>query len=510
MGHKGHLPPLKPFLCSYAGKGKMQFDGQYFHVFVETCGNWAQPGQAHDVHETDFYATLDKNGKTLEGAEHFWKTSHSSMVQMTTGGNGKAFTLTVGDGSPWGINFYQYQHGKKVSNKIIFPDQTKLPYKDMYGNARSSTDAGLIGGIVHINGYLYTVISTVPVERHPIKDQAKNLLFVKWSPSGQIMKQKWITNTSANEMKPYVIESNGQIMLLYYEKGSESSLEGKAKVALLNTNGDFVQSPKQTNLPINWHMNFFTYPNGDIGYTYTKAYASKTTIVRLSNGKKATEFSNNTLTQPDNTQNGSSTMFGTQPENNNAGSSGTFGSSSVRGKLIAHFDLSQSTIDLSGNNSKIYLKGGLTRNTSGVYTGGSYAKGENLQISNNSYNTSNFSVEVEFKTFEYQDAPVFSLSRSCRILAYVLTSSGNITTKLNNGKTKVPTNYRYSLNTWNTARIDYSNGSSSFYLNGKFVKTVVGQLDINCAGSYFDLNTTDYGNGSSFKGYIRKIKVYSR
>ncbi|MEL6537553.1 MAG: hypothetical protein AAFQ98_19180 [Bacteroidota bacterium] len=284
MGHEG-TEGGKYFLCSYSFTGQLGYDGRFFHVFSETCGNFASPESGYDVHQGDAYFLLDEQGQVLPEASHLWTSSHSSLPTLATGDVGEGFTLTVGDGSPWGMNFYYYEHGKRRTQQVIFPDQDRLPYANMYGVARSSTDAGIHGGIVKIGEFLYTVIATLPVEQHPILEQSKDLLFIKFRPDGTVVDEHWLGRTTGlDESVPHLIRWGNQLLLSYILKTGQYEWDYRMRYALLTTEGRYSQEALSTELYLDWQSRFFRYPNGDIGLVTSRPYRNDVAITRFSGG----------------------------------------------------------------------------------------------------------------------------------------------------------------------------------------------------------------------------------
>ncbi|MBL4704832.1 MAG: hypothetical protein JKY54_09940, partial [Flavobacteriales bacterium] len=489
FGHEG-VKGGEFFLCTMSSGGHIAYDGTYFHAFVETCGNFTAKGSSKfDVHETDYYLTFDKNGTIRENGSHPWNVSHSSLVQLATGGTGEAFTLTVGDASPFGIVFNYYKDGVSKQPKIIFPDLSKLQYEDMYAASKTTTDAGQIGGLVQIGEYFYTVITTVPAERLPIHKQAKDLLFIKVDKNGNEIFRKWIKKTpNIDETMPHIIGYGNQIFLSYMLRTGEFEYDYKATIAVLNTNGNYVKEPQLSSYYLDYQCRLFNFTNGDVGLLSIKPYASSVEVIQLGQG---TLPSAKTLTEvpskykgttvkpmlPINKEQGSADINLTVPEDKNSQFNGSYQTkfAPIAGK--------------------------------GVYCDGVYSNTPGFSLYLDEMDHSNFSVETEFMVSAFQNAPVFSLSQSSRLLDYYLTDEGVINVRLKNNTKIIPSDTKYELNTWHTARVDVRGNQISVYLDGSLLivtnsKLVEGESIKSC-----DFSTTNFGSGASLKGYLKHFRV---
>ena len=282
FGHEGTLGG-QYFLCTYSSIGELAFDGKYFHTMVETCGNFTPKGSREfDIHETDYYLTFDTDGIIRENGRSVWNHSHSSLPHTITDGVGEGVTITVGDGSPFGVCFTRFTDGKKVSDRVIHPDQNNLPYTDMYAASKSSTDAGEIGGIVRIGNYLYTVISTVPEENLPILTQLKDLLFIKMDLNGNEVSRRWIKTPYQDESIPYIMEFNGNIFVAFMYQTGEFEYDYTATIALLDIEGNYLIYPRTTDYILNYQSRLSKFPNGDIGLISTQPYSTEAEFVRFS------------------------------------------------------------------------------------------------------------------------------------------------------------------------------------------------------------------------------------
>lgn len=493
LGHEG-VTGGKYFLCTMSGLGELAFDGTYFHVFAEICGNFSPKGSSEfDVHEGDYYLTLDKNGIVREDGRRAWMHSHSGLLQLTTDGTGQAFALSVGDAHPYGVTFNHFSNGKKVTDEVVFPDQTKLPYKDMYKASKSSTEAGIIGGLVQIGSYFYTVIATVPVEKHPTLKQPKDLLFLKFDKSGNVLKKQWIGKTpTLNETVPKIIRYGDQIFMASMLDIGDYQNDYKATVSMLNTEGEYVMEPKLTTHYLDYQSRLMSFPNGDVGLISIESYASDVEITRFGKGRLFSLINANEAQIEQLPTGGTSTVSLLLP--------------SIKEQGTADINLTKSKDD----NTKFkggYSIEGIPDPNKGLYINGEYSYTPTFSLYLDEMDYSNFTVETEFMVSEYQDAPVFSMSRSSRYLNYTLTKEGGINLELNNGDIIVKSDKKYQLNAWHKAKVELSGTKVSVYLDGELVLTKTIDLAGNKAIRSADFCTTSFNNGSVLKGYLRYFKV---
>lgn len=494
LGHEGTAGG-QYFLCTMSGNGELKYDGTYFHAFVETCGNFSSRGSsAFDIHEGDYYLTFDKQGTVRHNGRREWLHSHSGLLQMVTDRAGEAFTVSVGDAHPYGVSFNHFSDGEMKQDVVLFPDQSKLPYDDMYAASVSSTEAGIIGGLVQIGDYFYTIVATVPSEKHPTLNQAKDLLFLKFDRSGNILMQRWIEKTpNVNETVPHIIAYGDKIFLASMVQTGEYDYDYKATVAVLNTQGQYTVQPQKTNHYLDYQSRLVNFPNGDVGLVTTESYAKEFAIVRFGKGKMPSKAN-------------PSDAASMTPQ-------GTAGNSSVSTQMPTIEKFGTCDIDLTKAVDKnLQFDGSYTIQstpdaTNGIYVTGEYSYTPDFSLYLKKLDHSNFTVEAEFMVTEYRNAAVFSMSQSNRYVEYILTKEGRVSLKLMNGKTLASSDVKYNLNTWHKAKVVVDGTRVSFYLDGRLVLTetayIAGDKPIRTA----DFSTTSFGNAWVFKGYMRRFSV---
>jgi hypothetical protein len=494
FGHEGTTGGSK-FLCTMSSAGELAFDGTYFHAFVETCGNFSAKGStAFDVHEGDYYLTFDMNGDVRENGRSIWNHSHSNLLQLTTDETGEAYTLEVSDGGPWGINFDHFSNGKRIHSTTLYPDAAKLPYEDMYAVATNTTDAGEIGGMVQFGDLFFTVIATVPSEKHPIAEQPKDLLFISFDKSGNKVTEKWIRRTAdVDESVPFIRKYGDYILMVYMVKTGTWQHDYKATVGLLNVSGEYVSEPVLTKYILNWQSRLFDFPNGDIGLISADAQGHDIEIVRF-----GTERLPSRLDPADEKHMGTASAFSNatvKPLMPELGKE--------QGVVIDLRKPADQNLRFNGTYNKEYPFDA----TNGIYCDGIY-RNDNTQfyVYIYDFDLTNFAIEVEFKVSEFQDAPVFSLSSGYRTAEYFLTPEGKIKLHLNNSDIKLTTEATYKTDFWHTAKIEAIGETITIYLDGKSILNTTAKLIDASGETAMDIVTTSYSNGKTFKGHIRSFQ----
>jgi hypothetical protein len=463
-------------------------------MFFETCGNFSSKGSnAFDVHEGDFYIMTNKEGDILDQSP--WNHSHSGLIQLETDGVGEALTLSISDGYPWGLGFLRFSNGKKVASEVLFPDKNNLPYKDMGAVGKSTTDAGEVGGLVQIGDYFYTVMATVPTADQPVLEQKKNLLFLKFDRNGNVLKSKWLGNTATlDESVPFVTVYGDKIFLAYMLKTDKYEHNDKATIAIVNTSGEYVMQPKNTESPIGWQSRVINFPNGDVGIVNVVPYGSEVVISR---------FGESLLPSRDNPSDANNM------NSNNSGINTTVKPlmPEVKTKGTVSLDLTKSVDENMRFDGRYKMKNSTT-SREGIYCEGVYEPSNpGLFVSLNEFDYSNFTITADFKVEEFRDGVVFSLSRSYRMINFEMKSDGYLLLSVNNGDIELSSEIQYKLNQWQKAKIKVVGNTITMYLDDKFVVTtsadIIGIADYSGA----DVSTTSYSNGATFKGYLRAFEI---
>lgn len=493
MGHEG-VKGGQYFLCTYSSHGKLKYDGKNFHVFFETCGNFSSKGSSEfDIHEGDYYIMMSKDGDII--SESPWNHSHSGLVQLVTDGVGEAITLSISDGYPWGLGFLRFSNGKMVSNEVLFPDKDNLPFKNMGAVGKSTTDAGEIGGLVKIGDYFYTIMATVPTAMQPVLEQKKNLLFLKFDRNGKVLISKWLGNTSLlDESVPFVTVYGDKIFLAYMLKTGEYEHNHKASFAIVNTEGDYVVLPKDTDFPLDWQSRMVNFPNGDVGIVDVTPYSSEVTITRF--GEELLPSKANPSDADNMSRNSRGVNATVKPLMPKEETQGTIS-----------LDLTKTPEENKRFNGSYMVKSGSV-SSDGVYCEGVYeAFDADFSIFFDEFDYSNFTITADFKVGEFRHGVVFSLSGSYRMINFELMEDGYLMLKVNNGEKRLTSEVKYNLNQWHKAKIKVVGNAITMYLDDKQVMRTNAMLKGVADLKGADISTTGFGSALTFKGYLRHFEV---
>lgn len=409
---------------------------------------------------------------------------------------GEAFSLSVGDSHPYGLSFNRFINGKKEIDKVVFPDQTKLPYADMYKVSKSSTEAGHISELVQIDDYFYTVVATLPLEKHPVLDQKKNLLLLKLDRNGFVVKSKWLGITNdLDEDVPFISRYGDKIFLAHLLKTGKYEYDYKATVAIINTDGEYLIKPKSTEYYLDYQSRIINFPNGDVGLVCAESYASEVTIARFGETLLPSRANSSDASSMSNIPNGISGS--TKP---------LMPAVEVKGTVI--LDLTKPLEENFRFDGKCIIKNNQF-SEKGIYCNGVYESYKaDFSVYLNEFDYSNFNISTSFMVDEFRNGVVFSLSSYYRMINFELKSDGHIELVLNNGTTKLISEVQYELNQWQKATISVVGNSIEMYLNDQLILNADDVIIKGASGSKgADVSTTGFGNAATFKGYLRSFEV---
>lgn len=145
-----------------------------------------------------------------------------------------------------------------------------------------------------------------------------------------------------------------------------------------------------------------------------------------------------------------------------------------------------------------------------VYSGGEYET-HVLMALVEEIDLAEFTISVQFKAEIAERMPVFVLGEACRLIAFVLEKDGRVALSMNNGSKRVPSELRYQPNTWHTATLLRDRDKTTMYLDGQLAATIALDFETECAEEYgaYDVSITDYGNGDTFRGWLKNLKIYN-
>lgn len=147
-----------------------------------------------------------------------------------------------------------------------------------------------------------------------------------------------------------------------------------------------------------------------------------------------------------------------------------------------------------------------------AYSAGKYQ--ENLiNVFRQDFDMEHFTISVQFKVENTANMPVFVMGASCRFAAFYLLDNGRVGLHLNNTDIRLDSEISYKAGTWHTATLTYDDQKKVFnaYLDGKLAVTTNTSIHWECYEKYYgkDLSTTNFGNGQTFKGWLKNLKIYN-
>jgi hypothetical protein len=182
----------------------------------------------------------------------------------------------------------------------------------------------------------------------------------------------------------------------------------------------------------------------------------------------------------------------------------------IENGLIAHYPLYNNAVDKTGLQGNIMLQNNPIPDEGSYCTGVYYDKtalNENtITNSLKSFDYKNFTLSVEFKVSELEYHWVFVLGRGSREVGFLLNSDGTIELTGLNQDIIEQTNEKYIVNNWYLATITYNNGTAKIYLDNQ----LIGEENFNFRAYDCEFTTTNFSNGTAFKGWIKNIKIYNR
>lgn len=181
--------------------------------------------------------------------------------------------------------------------------------------------------------------------------------------------------------------------------------------------------------------------------------------------------------------------------------------------LIAHYPLEASGNDITGKNSAMTLinspfqKGAVYNN--GIYSPDDPSGGSNIITPDLAgFSINSFSISFDFMIPENSgEKPILVAGRSTRWLGlcqYHDEGSQKISLLTNNNSYTL-TDYKLTLNRWYNAKIIFDGEIVQLYLNDELICTKETEL---LALNDYNFSTTNYGNGTVFKGYFKDLRIY--
>lgn len=177
--------------------------------------------------------------------------------------------------------------------------------------------------------------------------------------------------------------------------------------------------------------------------------------------------------------------------------------------MIASYQLEDNAEDRTGNYGDITLDNAPFQADGGVFCNGIYSGDNRCLIQTpqlNSFDYDSFSISVQFKVTEFKTQPVFVGGNGWRWIGYYLNDDRTVSLLYNNSNREA-CGGEYELNKWHTAVVTYDGTEAKLYLDSFLRCTVNYDLEHN---NDKNIMTTNFSNGTNFKGVIRNLDVYKK
>lgn len=245
FGGKGHEGGKQWF--DGRSKGRIAFNGSEFGIYFEVQKNFAKTPSGKDIHNGDGFIVTDTEGNMKNDRYHEWTASHSNTLQVIAGADRQFYTMTIGDGSPYGLQVYN-----RDLRKNFVPYPPKEDYVP-YSKVNCSNAAGLLRFMDEINND--ELIAILGSTEHPNIGVFTKVdpLFLKISKSGKkVVKKKWLHITPDKQDSHISVRKMGKNYLLAWGGGNEYKNNWKAgnfNMSIINSNGDFILHPTTVAYP---------------------------------------------------------------------------------------------------------------------------------------------------------------------------------------------------------------------------------------------------------------------
>ncbi|MCP4606951.1 MAG: hypothetical protein GY847_41645 [Proteobacteria bacterium] len=226
----------------WMGDGRLLWNGSQYVAYVHV---------SHDGHEGDTLRYFDSNGK-LQNTGWVWGCSHSMDQRLAYNGT-RIGPVCQSDCYPGKGVFFN--HNTKVS-------------EESGGDCAGNID-GTLGGLAPVkNGFWLTIGSLVGRDKDDIA-----LFHI--NNNGNVGPRTWLTET------PGQAEAAGHLAV--FEDGLLAGwrLGSTYMLARLDASGKMQGSPVTIPTKLSEHNDFFTYPNGDVGWAFATKGQAKLNLVRV-------------------------------------------------------------------------------------------------------------------------------------------------------------------------------------------------------------------------------------
>ncbi len=184
--------------------------------------------------------------------------------------------------------------------------------------------------------------------------------------------------------------------------------------------------------------------------------------------------------------------------------------------LLCSYPLSSDAVDVTGNNPDVFLDNAPFQN-GGVYSNGIYygdeptgARIETPLINN--FDFDDFTVIIDFFIEEYpaNKIPIIMGGPTWRWVGSYVDKNGKVSLVVNNMSDSFNSDEVATLNQWHTLAFSYNHTSKELQLyldNNLVLNEIVPILEHGDNENKF-LNA-NWGNGDTYKGYWRNLKIYN-
>jgi hypothetical protein len=144
----------------------------------------------------------------------------------------------------------------------------------------------------------------------------------------------------------------------------------------------------------------------------------------------------------------------------------------------------------------------------GYYCDGEYSKSTDYAKYLANLSLSNFTISCQFNANESRRHWVFVMGSGYRWLGFLINANNQISFTANNQDYTQLTDGVIEPSKWYTATVVHNNGTTKVFLDDKEIGSYQIEFVVPAGGDN-TFTTTNYSNGTAFKGYIRALKVWN-
>jgi len=144
----------------------------------------------------------------------------------------------------------------------------------------------------------------------------------------------------------------------------------------------------------------------------------------------------------------------------------------------------------------------------GYYCDGQYSNNTDYSKYLSDLNLNSFTISCQFKADESRRHWVFVMGSGYRWLGFLIDANNQISFTANNQNYTQLTDGIIIPSKWYTATVVHNNGTTKVFLDDQEIGSYQIEFDVPSGGDN-TLTTTNYSNGTAFKGYIKALKVWN-